>query len=138
MKVNLEVVLFVFVESKIAQIENQFEEKINELQKKLAETAREGSKIEAEKVEYQSRLADREAAKTELEKTIEGLKSKMRKDVLKLMKENEENEKFFKDEKTRLQNELKCVNEELADRKEYFEVACLLFQFNSIELPSVL
>ena len=129
-------VLF-FVESKIAEIENQFEEKIKELQTKLAETAREGSKIEAEKVEYQSRLADREAAKTELEKTIESLKSKMRKDVLKLMKENEENEKFFKEEKILLQNELKSVSKELADRREYLEVACLLLQFNSIELPSV-
>ena len=107
------------------------------MQKKLAETAREGSKIEAEKVEYQSRLADREAAKAELEQTIESMKSKMRKDVLKLMKENEENEKVFKEDKALLQNELKCVNKELADRKEYFEVACLLLQFNSLELPGL-
>lgn len=116
-------IAFFALEMEVEKIKSQSREIIDELQQKLKGKSHDCNRIEAEKIECQSRLNEIEGSVQVFEKKTDMMKKKMRTDMLQLMKDYEEKEKAFEEERQYLKSNADGARKTLLETKQNLEVS---------------
>ena len=103
-------------------VKDESQEAINDLQQKLEEMSNDKCNKESDLLAYKTRLADIEGSMKTLERKTEVMKNKLRSDMVQLMKDYEEKESAFDEERRMLQSVADHAEKDLFESKQNVEV----------------